>query len=153
MPTGELGEIVIRGHNVMKGYYKRPEATEESIRGGWFYTGDIAYKDEDGYYFIKDRVKDMILRGGFNVYPREIEEVLYGHPAVAEAAVIGVPDQALGEEVKAVVALKPNQTASESEIIEYCKERLAAYKYPRSIEFRDTLPKTATGKILKRELK
>jgi long-chain acyl-CoA synthetase len=152
-PAGELGEIVIRGHNVMKGYYKRPEATEESVRGGWFYTGDIAYKDEDGYYFIKDRVKDMILRGGFNVYPREIEEVLYGHPAVAEAAVIGMPDQALGEEVKAVVALKPNQTASESEIIEYCKERLAAYKYPRSIEFRDTLPKTATGKILKRELK
>jgi long-chain acyl-CoA synthetase len=153
VPTGELGEIVIRGHNVMKGYYKRADATAESIRGGWFYTGDVAYKDEDGYYFIKDRVKDMIIRGGFNVYPREIEEVLYAHPAIAEAAVIGVHDQALGEEVKAVVAFKPGQSATEPEIIEYCKERLAAYKYPRSVEIRDTLPKTATGKILKRELK
>jgi long-chain acyl-CoA synthetase len=152
-PTGELGEIVIRGHNVMKGYYKRPDATAESIRGGWFYTGDVAYKDEDGYYFIKDRVKDMIIRGGFNVYPREIEEVLYAHPAIAEAAVIGIHDQALGEEVKAVVAFKPGQSATEQEIIAYCKERLAAYKYPRSVEIRDTLPKTATGKILKRELK
>jgi long-chain acyl-CoA synthetase len=152
-PTGELGEIAIRGHNVMKGYYKRADATAESIRGGWFYTGDVAYKDEDGYYFIKDRVKDMIIRGGFNVYPREIEEVLYAHPAIAEAAVIGVHDQALGEEVKAVVAFKPGQTAAGEEIIAYCKERLAAYKYPRSVEIRDTLPKTATGKILKRELK
>jgi long-chain acyl-CoA synthetase len=153
VPPGELGEIVIRGHNVMKGYYKRADATAESIRDGWFYTGDVAYKDEDGYYFIKDRVKDMIIRGGFNVYPREIEEVLYAHPAIAEAAVIGVHDQALGEEVKAVVAFKPGQSATEPEIIEYCRERLAAYKYPRSVEIRDTLPKTATGKILKRELK
>jgi long-chain acyl-CoA synthetase len=151
--VGELGEIVIRGHNVMKGYYKRPDATAESIKGGWFYTGDVAYKDENGYFFIKDRVKDMIIRGGFNIYPREIEEVLYVHPAVAEAAVIGVHDQALGEEVKAVVAFKPGQSATEQEIIDYCKERLAAYKYPRSVEIRDTLPKTATGKILKRELK
>jgi long-chain acyl-CoA synthetase len=153
VPAGELGEIVIRGHNVMKGYYKRADATAESIRGGWFYTGDVAYKDEDGYYFIKDRVKDMIIRGGFNVYPREIEEVLYAHPAIAEAAVIGIHDQALGEEVKAVVAFKPGQSTTEPEIIAYCKERLAAYKYPRSVEIRDTLPKTATGKILKRELK
>jgi long-chain acyl-CoA synthetase len=153
VPAGELGEIVIRGHNVMKGYYKRSDATAESIRGGWFYTGDVAYKDEDGYYFIKDRVKDMIIRGGFNVYPREIEEVLYAHPAIAEAAVIGIHDQALGEEVKAVVAFKPGQSTTEPEIIAYCKERLAAYKYPRSVEIRDTLPKTATGKILKRELK
>jgi long-chain acyl-CoA synthetase len=152
-PLGELGEIVIRGHNVMKGYYKRPEATAEAIRGGWFHTGDLAKKDEDGYYFIVDRLKDMILRGGFNVYPREIEEVLYAHPAVAEAAVIGVPDQALGEEIKAVVALKPGQSATEQELMEYCKERLAAYKYPRSVELRESLPKTATGKILKRELK
>jgi long-chain acyl-CoA synthetase len=152
-PLGELGEIVIRGHNVMKGYYKRPEASAEAIRGGWFHTGDLAKKDEDGYYFIVDRLKDMILRGGFNVYPREIEEVLYAHPAVAEAAVIGVPDQALGEEIKAVVALKPGQSATEQELMEYCKERLAAYKYPRSVEFRESLPKTATGKILKRELK
>ena len=151
--VGELGEIVIRGHNVMKGYYKRPEATAEAIKGGWFYTGDLAFMDEDGYFFIKDRVKDMIIRGGFNVYPREVEEVLYGHPAIAEAAVIGVPDPALGEEIKAVVALKPGQAVSEQELIAYCKERLAAYKYPRSVEFRETLPKTATGKILKRELK
>jgi long-chain acyl-CoA synthetase len=151
--TDELGEVVIRGHNVMKGYYKRPDATAQSIKEGWFYTGDIAYKDEEGFFFIKDRVKDMIIRGGFNVYPREIEEVLYGHPAVAEAAVIGVYDQALGEEIKAVVALKPGQSSDEQAIIDYCKERLAAYKYPRSVEFRETLPKTATGKILKRELK
>jgi long-chain acyl-CoA synthetase len=153
VPMGELGEIVIRGHNVMKGYYKRPEATAEAIRSGWFHTGDLAKVDEDGYFFIVDRVKDMIIRGGFNIYPREIEEVLYAHPAVAEAAVIGMPDQALGEEVKAVVAFKPNQSASEQELMDYCKERLAAYKYPRSIEFRESLPKTATGKILKRELK
>ena len=153
VPVGELGEIVIRGHNVMKGYYKRAEASAESIKGGWFYTGDVAYKDEEGYFFIKDRVKDLIIRGGFNVYPREIEEVLYAHPAVAEAAVIGVPDQALGEEVKAVVAFKPGQVAEPQAIIDYCKERLAAYKYPRSVEIRETLPKTATGKILKRELK
>ncbi|HMQ35452.1 MAG TPA: long-chain fatty acid--CoA ligase [Chloroflexaceae bacterium] len=152
-PTGELGEIVIRGHNVMKGYYKRPEATAEAIRGGWFHTGDLAKQDEDGFFFIVDRVKDMIIRGGFNVYPREIEEVLYAHPAVAEAAVIGLPDPALGEEVKAVVAFKPGQSASEQELMDYCKERLAAFKYPRSVEIRESLPKTATGKILKRELK
>jgi long-chain acyl-CoA synthetase len=153
VPVGELGEIVIRGHNVMKGYYKRADATAEAIRDGWFFTGDVAYQDADGYFFIKDRVKDMIIRGGFNVYPREIEEVLYGHPAIAEAAVIGIQDAALGEEIKAVVAFKPGQSAAAQDIIDYCKERLAAYKYPRSVEVRDTLPKTATGKILKRELK
>jgi long-chain acyl-CoA synthetase len=150
---GELGEIVIRGHNVMKGYYKRPEATAESIRNGWFHTGDLAKLDEDGYFFILDRVKDMIIRGGFNVYPREIEEILYGHPAIAEAAVIGVPDATMGEEIRAVVALKPGQEATEQALIDYCKERMASYKYPRSVHFRDSLPKTATGKILKRELK
>lgn len=150
---GELGEIVIRGHNVMKGYYKRPDATAESIKRGWFHTGDIAYRDSDGFYFIKDRVKDMIIRGGFNVYPREVEEVLYAHPAIAEAAVIGVPDPALGEEIKAVVSCKPGQSVTEQEVIDYCKEQLAAYKYPRSVEVRETLPKTATGKILKRELR
>jgi long-chain acyl-CoA synthetase len=153
VPQGEMGEIVIRGHNVMTGYYKRPEATAEAIRHGWFHTGDLATIDEDGDYFIVDRVKDMLIRGGFNVYPREIEEILYAHPAVAEAAVIGVPDPALGEEIKAVVACKPGQSVTEQELIDYCKERLAAYKYPRSVEFRETLPKTATGKILKRELK
>ena len=153
LPAGEMGEIAIRGHNVMKGYYKRPEATAEVIRNGWFRTGDLAKIDEEGFFYIVDRVKDMIIRGGFNIYPREIEELLYAHPAVAEAAVIGIPDQALGEEVKAVVACKPGQSVSEQDLIDYCKASLAAYKYPRSIEFRDSLPKTATGKILKRELK
>jgi long-chain acyl-CoA synthetase len=151
--AGEMGEIAIRGHNVMKGYYKRPEATAEVIHNGWFRTGDLAKVDEDGFFYIVDRVKDMIIRGGFNIYPREIEELLYAHPAIAEAAVIGVPDQALGEEVKAVVACKPGQSVTEQELIDYCKASLAAYKYPRSVEFRDSLPKTATGKILKRELK
>jgi long-chain acyl-CoA synthetase len=147
------GEICIKGHNVMKGYYKRPEATAESIRDGWFSTGDVAHRDGDGYYFIVDRKKDMIIRGGFNVYPREIEEVLYAHPAVLEAAVIGVPHESHGEEVKAVLALKPGAKATADEIIAYTKEKLAAYKYPRIVEFRDSLPKTATGKILKRELR
>jgi long-chain acyl-CoA synthetase len=153
VPDGELGEIVIRGHNIMKGYYKRPEATAEAIRGGWFFSGDVAYRDEEGYYFIKDRVKDMIIRGGFNVYPREIEEILYAHPAVAEAAVFGVPDAALGEEIRAAVSLKPGQSATEQELIDYCKERMAAYKYPRTLEIMAALPKTATGKLLKRELR
>jgi long-chain acyl-CoA synthetase len=147
------GEICIKGHNVMKGYYKRPEATAESIKNGWFATGDIAHRDADGFYFIVDRKKDMIIRGGFNVYPREIEEVLYAHPAVAEAAVIGIKHESYGEEVKAVIALKPGQKATAEDIMAYCKEKLAAYKYPRFIEFRDSLPKTATGKILKRELR
>jgi long-chain acyl-CoA synthetase len=147
------GEICIKGPNVMKGYYKRPEATAESIKDGWFTTGDIAHRDEDGFYFIVDRKKDMIIRGGFNVYPREIEEVLYAHPAIGEVAVIGVAHESHGEEVKAVVAFKPGQEESVDGLIMYCKEHLAAYKYPRIIEVRDTLPKTATGKILKRELR
>ncbi len=149
----EPGEICIKGHNVMKGYYKKPEATNEAFKGGWFHTGDIAHRDEDGYYFIVDRKKDMIIRGGFNVYPREIEECLYAHPAVAEAAVIGVPHESHGEEVKAIVALKPGAKASADELIAYCKEHLAAYKYPRVVELRDALPKGPTGKILKRELR
>jgi long-chain acyl-CoA synthetase len=147
------GEICIKGHNVMKGYYKRPEATAESIKDGWFATGDIAHRDADGFYYIVDRKKDMIIRGGFNVYPREVEEVLYAHPAVAECAVIGVKHESHGEEVKAVIALKPGHKATTDDIMAYCKEKLAAYKYPRFIEFRDSLPKTATGKILKRELR
>jgi long-chain acyl-CoA synthetase len=149
----EPGEICIRGHNVMKGYYNKPQANEEAFAGGWFHSGDVAIRDEEGYYFIVDRKKDMIIRGGFNVYPREIEEVLYGHPAIAEAAVIGVPHESHGEEVKAVVALKTGQKLVEGELIAYCKERLAAYKYPRIVEVRDALPKGPTGKILKRELK
>lgn len=151
--TDTPGEILIFGPNVMKGYYNKPEATAASIERGWFRTGDVATVDDEGYYYIVDRKKDMIIRGGFNVYPREIEEVLYGHPAVAEAAVIGVPHEKHGEEVKAVVALKPGQQTDEASIIEYCKDQLAAYKYPRMVEIRDALPKGPTGKILKRELR
>ena len=152
-PTGQPGEIVARGHSVMKGYYKRPEATAEAMRGGWFHTGDIAYMDADGYLFIVDRKKDMILRGGYNVYPRELEEVLMTHPAVSLAAVVGVPHPTHGEEVKAYIIRKPGENISSDELIAWCRERMAAYKYPRIIEFRDTLPMTATGKILKRELR
>jgi long-chain acyl-CoA synthetase len=152
VPTGEAGEIVIRGHNVMKGYYKRPEATANAIKQGWFSTGDIGWRDEEGYFYIVDRLKDMIIRGGFNVYPREIEEVLLTHPAVSLAAVIGVPHPSYGEEVKAFIIRKAGATITEEELSAWCKETMAAYKYPRIIEFRDRLPMTATGKILKREL-
>lgn len=151
-PPGERGELVLRGHHVMKGYYKKPEATTEAMRNGWFHTGDIAVMDEDGFLFIVDRVKDMILRGGYNVYPREIEEVLYQHPAVAECAVIGAPHEELGEEVVAVVSTMEDGDVSEGEIISFVKERVAAYKYPRRIHFMSELPKNATGKVLKREL-
>jgi len=153
LPDGERGEIVIRGHNIMKGYLNRPEANKETLRNGWFHSGDIGYRDADGCYFIVDRKKDMILRGGFNVYPREVEEVLYAHPAVAEAAVIGVPHESHGEEVKAVVAFKAGASAREEELIAFCKERLAAYKYPRVVVVIEALPKGPTGKILKRELR
>ncbi len=155
LPPGpqNVGEIVIRGHNVMKGYYKNPEATKEAFAGGWFHTGDLAYADEDGYLFIVDRKKDLIIRGGFNVYPREIEDVLYEHPAIAEAAVIGRPDEKLGQEVVAVVALAQGAHATSDELIAYCKERLAAYKYPRDISIVAELPKGPTGKILKKELR
>jgi long-chain acyl-CoA synthetase len=155
LPPGpdNIGEIVIRGHNVMKGYYGNPEATAEAFRGGWFHTGDLAYADEDGYLFIVDRKKDMLIRGGYNVYPREVEEVLFAHPAVAEAAVIGRPDPKLGEEVVAVVALKPGAAVDPDEIIAYLRERLAAYKYPREVRIVAELPKGPTGKILKRELR
>lgn len=151
--VNEPGEILIRGHNVMKGYYKKPEETVEAMRGGWFHTGDIARMDEDGYLFIMDRKKDMILRGGFNVYPREIEEVMMTHPAVSLVAVIGVPHEGLGEDIKAYVIRKPNAAVTEHELIGWCKENMAAYKYPRTVEFRDQLPMSATGKILKRELR
>jgi long-chain acyl-CoA synthetase len=150
---GEVGEIVIRGHNVMKGYWERPEATEEGIdEDGWFRTGDMAKVDEDGYFFIVDRKKDLIIRGGYNVYPREIEEVLYEHPAIQEAAVLGVPDESLGEEVGAAVVLKKGESLDPDEIKAYVKEQVAAYKYPRKIWFEDDLPKGPTGKILKREI-
>jgi long-chain acyl-CoA synthetase len=153
LPDGERGEICVRGHNVMKGYWKRPEATKDAVRNGWFHTGDIGIRDHTGSYTIVDRKKDMIIRGGFNVYPREVEEVLYTHPAVLEAAVVGVIHESHGEEVKAVLALRAGQELTANEVIAFCKERLAAYKYPRLIEFRDALPKGPTGKILKRELR
>jgi long-chain acyl-CoA synthetase len=153
VPRGEVGEIAIRGHNVMKGYWRRPEATADAIRDGWFHSGDLARVDEDGYFFIVDRKKDLIIRGGYNVYPREIEEVLYEHSAVAEAAVIGIPDGALGEEVGAAVVLKPGSTATAEELRDYVKAQVAAYKYPRLVWLLDALPKTPTGKILKREIK
>ncbi len=153
LPPEELGEIAIRGHNVMKGYIGRPEATAEAIRDDWFHTGDMGKMDKDGYFYIVDRVKDMILRGGFNVYPREIEEVLATHPAISIAAVIGVPHESHGEEIKAFVILKEGANAAPEEIVAWGKENMAAYKYPRSVEIHQTLPMTATGKILKRELK
>jgi long-chain acyl-CoA synthetase len=152
LPPGEVGEIVIRGHNVMKGYWNRADATAEVMRDGWLHTGDMARVDEDGYFFIVDRKKDMIIRGGYNVYPREIEEVLYEHPAVLEAGVIGVPDPAMGEEVAAAVVLRPDAEATADDIRSFVKERVAAYKYPRHIWFTDELPKGPTGKILKREI-
>jgi long-chain acyl-CoA synthetase len=149
----EVGEIAIRGHNIMKGYWDREEATRESIDDdGWFYTGDMAKRDEDGYYFIVDRKKELIIRGGYNVYPREIEEVLYEHPAVREVAVVGVPHDDLGEEVGAAVVLKDGEEASEDELRDHVKNEVAAYKYPRKIWFVDELPKGPTGKILKREI-
>jgi long-chain acyl-CoA synthetase len=149
---GEVGEIAIKGHNIMKGYWNREEATAESIKDGWFFSGDMGKKDEDGYFFIVDRKKELIIRGGYNVYPREIEEVLYEHPAVQEAAVIGVPDDNLGEEVGAAVVLKEGEELSADELKKYVKEEVAAYKYPRQIWFLDELPKGPTGKILKREI-
>ena len=153
VPQGEAGEVQIRGHNVMKGYWNLPEATKATITpDGWLNTGDVGRVDQDGYFYIVDRTKDLIIRGGYNVYPREIEEVLYEHPAVAEAAVIGIPHDALGEEVGAAVALKEGQSADPDELREYVKARVAAYKYPRQLWLVDALPKGSTGKLLKREI-
>jgi len=155
LPAGpdHVGELVVRGVNTPKGYYKNPEATAEAFEGGWFHTGDLGWLDEDGFFFIVDRKKDLIIRGGYNVYPREVEEVLYTHPSVAEAAVVGVPHHLLGEEIKAYVELRQGTTATEEELINHVKARLAAYKYPRSVEFRDELPKGSSGKILKESLR
>jgi len=152
VPQGEVGEVVIRGHNVMKGYWQRPEATEEAMRGGWFHSGDMAKVDEDGYFFIVDRKKDLIIRGGYNVYPREVEEVLYEHPKVREAAVLGVPHDQWGEEIGAAIVLHEGEEMAPEEVSNYVKERIAAYKYPRLVWFMDDLPKGPTGKILKREI-
>jgi long-chain acyl-CoA synthetase len=152
MPSGEVGEIAIAGHNVMKGYWQRPDATAAAIVDGWFRTGDLGRQDEDGFFYIVDRKKDMIIRGGFNVYPREVEEVLYEHPDVIEAAVLGVPHPTHGEEVAAAVALRPGSSVSADELRAYVKERVAPYKYPRLVWFVDALPKGGTGKILKRAI-
>ena len=137
----------------MKGYWNNPEATAEVVRDGWFHTGDLGYADEDGYFYIVDRKKDLVIRGGFNVYPREVEEVLYTHPAIAEAAVVGRADERLGEEVVAYVALKAGARADEQDVIAFCRERMAPYKYPREVKFLSALPKGPTGKILKKELR
>jgi long-chain acyl-CoA synthetase len=153
VPRGTRGEVVIRGHNVMKGYYKRPAETAEALRNGWLHTGDIGVIDEDGYLSIVDRKKDLILRGGLNVYPRDVEEVLMTHPAVSLAAVIGVPDDRLGEEVKAFVVLKPGASISPDDLIAWSRNELAAFKYPRIVELRDSLPVGPTGKVFKRALK
>jgi long-chain acyl-CoA synthetase len=149
---GDVGEIVIKGHNVMNGYWKRDDATAETIIDGWLHTGDIGKVDEDGYFFIVDRKKEMIIRGGYNVYPREIEEVLYEHPDVREAAVLGIPSDEYGEEVAAAVALKDGVSTSPDELRSYVKDQVAGYKYPRKVWLVDDLPKGPTGKILKREI-
>ena len=153
VPVGERGELLYRGHNVMKGYYKMPIETEKTLKNGWLYSGDIAIKDADGFYFIVDRIKDMIIRGGLNVYPREIEEVMIKHEAVSLVAVIGIPHEEMGEEVKAFVVLKEGKSVTETELIVWTKEHVAAYKYPRYIDIVSHLPMSATGKILKRELR
>jgi long-chain acyl-CoA synthetase len=153
LPPGEVGEIVIRGHNVMKGYYKRPGPTAEAMRGGWFHTGDLGRVDEDGYFYVVGRKKDFIIRGGLNIYAREVESVLLAHPAVSETAVVGIPDEVMGEEIKAFVVLEQEEAVDAQDLIEYARRRMAAYKYPRHIEFRTELPKDATGRVIKRLLK
>jgi long-chain acyl-CoA synthetase len=153
VPVGEKGELLYRGHNVMKGYYKRTEATAETIKNGWLCSGDIAVMDSDRYFYIVDRTKDMVIRGGFNVYPREVEEVMIQHPAVSMVAVIGIPDEQYGEEIKACVVLKDGESVTASALIAWTKERLAMYKYPRHIEFMTSLPMNASGKILKTALR
>ncbi|MFJ8739523.1 long-chain fatty acid--CoA ligase [Embleya sp. NPDC127516] len=155
LPPGaeHVGEILLRGHNIITRYRDDPEATAEAFRNGWFHTGDLGYLDKDGFLFVVDRKKDLVIRGGYNVYPREVEEVLYTHPAIAEAAVVGRPDERLGEEVVAVVALRPGEAADPDEIVAFCKERMAAYKYPRVVRILDELPKGPSGKIMKKELR
>lgn len=153
VPVGEVGELIVRGPNVMKGYYKMPEETDAAIRDGWLYTGDLAKKDEEGYFFIVDRKKDMIIVGGFNVYPREVEEVLFAHTSIVEAAVIGVPDANFGEAVQAFIVLKDGVETTTEDILAYCAKHLVKYKVPKVIEILDELPKNTTGKILRRSLK
>ncbi len=152
MPPGEIGELIFKGPQMMKGYHNMPTETANTLRNGWLYTGDIAYMDEDGYFYIVDRKKELIKPGGFQVWPREVEEVLSDHPAVLEVGVGGIPDAESGEAVKAWVVLKPGASATAMELQEFCRKGLAAYKVPKEIVFRDELPKTAVGKILRREL-
>lgn len=153
LPVGKMGELVIRGPQVMKGYYNRPDATADVLRNGWLYTGDIASMDENGYFFIVDRKKDLIISGGYNIYPREIDEVLYAHPKIKEAVTVGIPHDGRGEIVKAYLVLEPGEELSRSDVIAYCREKLANYKVPRRVEFRKELPKTMVGKVLRRALR
>jgi long-chain acyl-CoA synthetase len=153
VPPGEPGEIIIKSPLVMKGYWGNPEETAGQIKDGWLYTGDIAVRDEDDYFAIVDRKKDMIIAGGYNIYPREIDEVLYQHPKIAEAVSVGVPDEYRGETVKAFVVLRAGETASAEEIIGFCTKKLAAYKSPKFVEFRRVLPKSAVGKVLRKVLR
>jgi long-chain acyl-CoA synthetase len=153
LPPGKMGELVVRGPQVMAGYYNRPDDTADVLRNGWLYTGDIAYMDEDGYFFIVDRKKDLIISAGYNIYPREIDEVLHQHPKVQEAVAVGVPCDARGEVVKAYIVVKPDETLTKAEVIAFCRQKLAAYKVPRHVEFRESLPKTMVGKVLRRALR
>jgi fatty-acyl-CoA synthase len=153
LPNGVVGEILARGPQMMKGYWNQPEASAEALRGGWMHTGDAGMMDGDGYVYIQDRVKDMIVSGGESIYPRVVEEVLYRHPAIAEAAVIGVPDERWGETVKAVVVLRPGATATSEEIMEFCRDKIGGFERPRSVDFVEALPRTPTGKVLKRVLR
>lgn len=153
LPPGETGEIIIKGPQVMKGYWNMPEETEKTLRNGWLYTGDIAYMDEEGYLYIVDRKKDLIIASGFNVYPRDVEEIIYQHPAIQEAVVVGVPDPYRGETVKAVIVLREGKELTEDEFIAYCRDNMSAYKVPRIVEFRKELPKTSVGKILRRTIR
>jgi fatty-acyl-CoA synthase len=153
LPAGDVGEIQIRAPNVMKGYWNKADASAKALEGGWFRTGDAGYFDKDGYLYIHDRVKDMIVSGGENIYPAEVENAIFGHPAVADVAVIGVPDEKWGEAVKAIIVRKPGVAADASDIIAYARDRIAGYKLPKSVDFVDALPRNPTGKILRRELR
>ncbi|MCY1439431.1 Long-chain-fatty-acid--CoA ligase [compost metagenome] len=153
VPRGTVGEIVVRGPNMMMGYWNKPEATAEALRGGWMHTGDGGYMDEDGFVYVCDRIKDMIVSGGENIYSAEVETALASHPAVAQSAVIGIPSDKWGETVHAVIVLKPGTSATQEEIVAHCRERIAGYKCPRSLEFRDSLPLSSVGKVLKTDLR
>ena len=153
VPAGEQGEIIIKGPNVMKGYYKRPEETKEALRNGWLHTGDIGYMDEESYLFVTDRIKDLVIKGGYNIYPSEIEGYIEEHPAIAEVAVIGIPDEKYGEALMAFVVKMPDQDLTESDVIDYATSRITPFKAHSKVKFVDTLPKSLVGKILKKELR